>query len=127
MAKKGADSSRKRNNKTITLEIEAIETPRGLVPTVSSINSLVQALNTVLETIAKMIGEIMEGLKKNAEYMEKIVNNIRSLDAKIDVMQSLLMEIKINLEKDARKTSVRRLPDNKKKDIKKDLLGLLKE
>lgn len=127
MAKKGINNNRKRNNRIITLEVEAIETPRGLVPTVSSINSLVQALNVVLETIAKMIGEIIESLKKNAEYMEKIVNSIRSLDAKIDVMQSLLMEIKIDLEKDVRKTSVERLPDSKKRDIKKDLLDLLKE
>jgi len=121
------NDNREHDSKIIKIEVEAIETPRGLVPTISSVNSIVQALNKVLESITKMITEIVEELRKNTEAMERVANSIRSLDAKMDVLQSLLTEIKINMERNTTDSNTKKFAENRKRDVKKDLFNLLKE
>ncbi|MHA1583229.1 MAG: hypothetical protein ACTSYM_12150 [Candidatus Baldrarchaeia archaeon] len=67
--------SRSSNNKEVAFEIEAIKTPAGLVPTVKSVEKIVNSLNVLSEDIANTRDTLLERILN----VEKDVISIRKL------------------------------------------------
>ncbi len=65
------------NNKEVAFEIEAIKTPAGLVPTVKSVEKIVNSLNILSEDIANTRDTLLERILN----VEKDVISIRKLFA----------------------------------------------
>jgi len=63
------------NNKEVTFEIEAIKTPAGLVPSVKSVEKVVNSLNILSEDIANTRDTLLERILN----VEKDVISIRKL------------------------------------------------
>ncbi len=108
----------------IVLKIDAIETPRGLVPTISSIESLVNAINKILSELFNRIERIMTLLENNSKCIKDITLVLNGLKLRMEFIENLLSEIKVYISEPRREDSVRDV-GQRKKDIKKELLDMI--
>ena len=120
-ARKDGDSSAN----VITVKIDAIETPRGLVPSIGSLESIVGALNNVLGEIYKVIERIFVLIRENAKAIERISKKINSLDVRIDVIESILSEIKVMVNTGVKEKERHDVEEKKRKETKKELLKMI--
>lgn len=120
-ARKGGESSAN----VITVKIDAIETPRGLVPSISSLENIVGALNNVLGEIYHVIEQIFVLIKENTKAIERISKKINSLDVRIDVIESILSEIKVMVSADVKEKERHGVEKRERKETKKELLKMI--
>jgi len=117
------DVSEKESKKEIVVKVEAIETPRGLVPSIKALESIVNMINEVLSNISSSIQNVALLLKENAEVMKNILRLIQTIDVKLDVIQEMLTDIRASMKKEESSVVYSEEP---KKDIKRDLLDMIK-
>jgi len=113
-----------KNENKIVLRVEAIETPRGLVPSIEAIKGIVSMVNRVLSEIFEGIQGIISLLRENTEMMKDILGALRTVSVKLDVIQEIVTEIKVSVggKRGERIISTR----ESKKDIKKELLDMIR-
>ena len=117
------DVSEKESKKEIVVKVEAIETPRGLVPSIKALESIVNMINEVLSNISSSIQNVALLLKENAEVMKNILRLIQTIDVKLDVIQEMLTDIRASMKKEESSVVYSEEP---RKDIKRDLLDMIK-
>lgn len=90
------------NNKEVSLEIEAIKTPAGLVPTVKSVEKVVNSLNILSEDIANTRDTLLErilSVEKDVISIRKLLaEQIVTLEAAKETLNELTSKITASLE-----------------------------
>ena len=70
------------DSKEIKIEIEAIETPAGMVPNVQSIKKIASALNVINNEV----------IQNHEEIKKEVINKMESIENEIKVFRKILAE-----------------------------------
>ena len=76
------------NSKEIKIEIEAIETPAGLVPNVESIKKIASALNIINSEV----------IENHEEIKKEVINKMESIENEIKIFKKIFAEKVITSE-----------------------------
>jgi len=129
-AKKKNGSKNRRKLEKLLIEISAIETPRGLVPTVESLKKFVDVLNRVLSQIYDAVSNIFDVISNVVERIEIIEKKLSNLDMKVEFALTKLSELKVLIESESgmkeRKTGMVSKKRRENKDLRDELISLLK-
>ena len=118
------DECRRKKRRDIVIRVEAIETPRGLVPSVAAIENLVDAVNSILSEVFDAIGEILSLVENNSRCMKKIVTTLESIKIRLDMIESSISEVRAKVA--SSEVFVEEPQVREKRDIKKELLEMIK-
>ena len=119
-----SEKKRKDGNK-INIVLEAIETPRGVVPTVQSIESLIVGINDLLEKIVSLFEKIMESISELKNQTSRLDDRVRKLEIALKLIQDQIAEIKAVESLTSTKSAIVASKEDNEKDLRKKLLSIL--
>ncbi|MCR8433617.1 MAG: hypothetical protein NDP13_04695 [Crenarchaeota archaeon] len=115
--------------KRLVVEISAIETPRGLVPTVESLKNFVDMLNKVIARIEDVISAILDNLTRVAERLESTERMLNNVAMRVDLVLAKLSELKVRIESHSKIEANLEAKNNelRKENLRKELMSFFEK